>query len=579
MLFSTEMNIYYEDLWIWYPLYLTLCLLIPFLFIFFSYFKIKKLNNICKIKFKYIMTWLFFLVINEVIFLAFLPMFNIWVLQKEQILFFIPFIFITWYSINKYHFIDIKYWIWRSLIFLSSLWISVLLTNLVKIFYYDNSEGVIGFWLLSNHFWVADCIISIIVFIITNNILTNFFLWDNINEKFYKQLSIIKKKIPFITNITDLNYFLWLKFLNVFKIKNVSIYIFKEEDQELEIFKYFNKNILNDFFINDILFIEENKYKFNLNKINKEIEKDTFLILPIRNNKSELIWIFSLWNQSFKDNYSTENINHLKSFVGFLEWHLKYLKIYNDINYLNLSLDKKVDEKTIEYNNLINKQKEFINMISHEIKWPIWSTLLQWECVLDDIKDWKYDKEYLLREVWIMNKELLKTWNLANKLFDIAIYDTKDIKLYIENINLSNLLIFEVDRYIRNNKNVVFNLNIDENISYVNLDKVQFTQVIDNLLTNAVKFLKNDNWYININCYLKDENIFLEIEDNWIWFKEIDIVNIFDKYSTWKVSWIWLWMWLYLCKKIVELHRGTIDASLSKNLWWAKFVINIPFNK
>jgi hypothetical protein len=38
---------------------------------------------------------------------------------------------------------------------------------------------------------------------------------------------------------------------------------------------------------------------------------------------------------------------------------------------LNINLDKKVDEKTIEYNNLISKQKEFISMSSHEIKTPV----------------------------------------------------------------------------------------------------------------------------------------------------------------------------------------------------------------
>jgi len=51
--------------------------------------------------------------------------------------------------------------------------------------------------------------------------------------------------------------------------------------------------------------------------------------------------------------------------------HLKYIEIYSKINDLNINLDKKVDEKTIEYNQLLNKQSEFISMASHEIKSPI----------------------------------------------------------------------------------------------------------------------------------------------------------------------------------------------------------------
>jgi signal transduction histidine kinase len=37
-------------------------------------------------------------------------------------------------------------------------------------------------------------------------------------------------------------------------------------------------------------------------------------------------------------------------------------------------------------------------------------------------------------------------------------------------------------------------------------------------------------------------------------------------------------MWLFLCKKIVELHKWTIEASNSKKLWWAKFTIKLNKN-
>jgi len=64
-----------------------------------------------------------------------------------------------------------------------------------------------------------------------------------------------------------------------------------------------------------------------------------------------------------------------------------YIDIYTKINYLTIDLDKEVDKKTIEYNNLINKQKEFISIASHEIKTPIMSASLQVESIVDDIED------------------------------------------------------------------------------------------------------------------------------------------------------------------------------------------------
>jgi hypothetical protein len=53
---------------------------------------------------------------------------------------------------------------------------------------------------------------------------------------------------------------------------------------------------------------------------------------------------------------------------------------------MNINLDKKIDEKTIEYNNLLNKQTDFISMISHEIKSPLGSCIFQIDSIIDDLK-------------------------------------------------------------------------------------------------------------------------------------------------------------------------------------------------
>gem|GEM_PF-4057656 len=71
-----------------------------------------------------------------------------------------------------------------------------------------------------------------------------------------------------------------------------------------------------------------------------------------------------------------------------------------------MNLDKKIDEKTIEYNNLINKQKEFIAMISHEIRSPVASAIFQADSMLDDIKTG--DIFDIKSELEILNSILIK---------------------------------------------------------------------------------------------------------------------------------------------------------------------------
>jgi two-component system phosphate regulon sensor histidine kinase PhoR len=170
----------------------------------------------------------------------------------------------------------------------------------------------------------------------------------------------------------------------------------------------------------------------------------------------------------------------------------------------------------------------------------------------------------------------LKLWNLVNKIFTVEEYDIKEIKLFIEKINLYILIIDETDRFKKVNKKLKLNLEIDKNIWYIEIDKVQFTQVIDNLLNNALKFSDNKYPIINIKCYLEWKYIVIKIEDNWKWFKDIDINNIFWKYTTWTLSTVWIWLGLYLCKKIISMHNWIIKAKNSRKLWWACFILKIP---
>lgn len=135
--------------------------------------------------------------------------------------------------------------------------------------------------------------------------------------------------------------------------------------------------------------------------------------------------------------YQKDEIDALRQFVFFLELHLKYIQTYEKIQEYSMNLDKKVDEKTIEYNDLINKQKEFISVISHEIKSPIASAIFQADSILDDIDAGKNSVEYLRSEVSLLNTQLIKTGELLSKLFSVQYYDTHSVTLFREKVQIA----------------------------------------------------------------------------------------------------------------------------------------------
>jgi hypothetical protein len=104
-----------------------------------------------------------------------------------------------------------------------------------------------------------------------------------------------------------------------------------------------------------------------------------------------------------------DEINALKDFCSFLETHLKYLESFKKVHELSVNLDKQVDKQTFEYNQLINKQKEFINMISHEVKGPIASSIFQIDTIIEDFEEGTLKGREMEKELHILNDLLLKT--------------------------------------------------------------------------------------------------------------------------------------------------------------------------
>ena len=161
--------------------------------------------------------------------------------------------------------------------------------------------------------------------------------------------------------------------------------------------------------MNDFVFLEEQNNYINHTHIHREVSKDDFLILPIRSTSGYIIGLFKLGSKPLGDFYTKIEIDEIQSFSFFLEIHLKYIRTYTAMEDLSMNLDKKVDEKTIEYNDLINRQKEFIGIISHEIRSPIGSAIFQSDSIIDDLESSAIDKEKIKEELTILNKQLVRT--------------------------------------------------------------------------------------------------------------------------------------------------------------------------
>lgn len=111
---------------------------------------------------------------------------------------------------------------------------------------------------------------------------------------------------------------------------------------------------------------------------------------------------------------------------------------------------------------------------------------------------------------------------------------------------------------------VTFLSHIDSHIGFITIDKVQFQQVINNLLDNAVKFASKEEPTVFLSSELSENNLIFTVEDNGKGFTKASMKAIFDKYNTGSNKNIGLGLGLYLCRKIISMHNGTIFPSNSE---------------
>ncbi len=229
-----------------------------------------------------------------------------------------------------------------------------------------------------------------------------------------------------------------------------------------------------------------------------------------------------------------------------------------ELKILNQDLEKKVADRTVEIKKLLQHKIDFIGQLGHDLKSPL-TPLVALVPILKDEETDPKRKELL--EVVERNLDYMR--ELVIKTLKFERLNSPNFKL-----NLEEICLFEsVDRIIKNKKYIFdekelkIENNVDKNIT-VNVDRIEFTELIDNLLTNATKYT-NSNGKIVIGSEKGKDFVKVSVKDTGIGLTEEQMEHIFDEFYKTDDSRHELessGLGLSICKRIVEKHNGRIWA-------------------
>ena len=225
-------------------------------------------------------------------------------------------------------------------------------------------------------------------------------------------------------------------------------------------------------------------------------------------------------------------------------------------------------------------QKEFINIAAHELRTPIMPILGEAEYIEHQFNDRKRKVVVENEQIALIIRNAKRLERLASDILDVSKIESQSLKLNKERFNLNNVL-YDTIQDIRNRIADDNGLDGSVKVYYkptdiiVEADKGRITQVVSNLINNAVKF--TEEGVISVSAEKKVDQVIVSIMDTGQGIASEISPRLFSKFTT--KSETGTGLGLFISKSIVEAHGGKIWAQNNRDGKGATFSFSIPLTR
>lgn len=207
------------------------------------------------------------------------------------------------------------------------------------------------------------------------------------------------------------------------------------------------------------------------------------------------------------------------------------------------------------------ERREFVSNVSHELRTPL-TTMKSYLEVLSD-GTWK-DEELAPRFLEVVQKETERMIRLVNDLLQLSRMDNKEYSFQRKRVDFIEYFHRVIDRLEMNlTESIIFKRNLPKDKYYVWIDEDRMTQILDNIISNAIKY-SPEGGTITFHVETYKNNLLVRIKDEGIGIPYEMRDKIFDRFyradkaRSRKLGGSGLG--LAIAKELVEAHYGKIWA-------------------
>lgn len=340
----------------------------------------------------------------------------------------------------------------------------------------------------------------------------------------------------FITSITE-----------VIKVKKITPIVFYDASTKQDRKLIGNLKRLFDTNDTNILIYDEEKKKYYDRSVNNSLTLDILdeiyntygytvvLHLSYMNNTLGYILLSNKVNDQALSRYE---IDYLLQLLELYSTYLYKLELYEDKVHLSEILQKKINEATkalrkqkAELQDKYQFEKDMMGIMGHELRTPMTVAKGMSELVLNKIKNNSLDMEYADDKIQKIYASIIKEAELIQTMLSTSHIDNKKMNLQLSDVNLIDVVDYAVTAFHGGAKGkgltLIFN-KPEKEIPHIVSDPSRVQEIINNLVSNAVKYTNKGG--VTVDIQLTEKDITVHVTDTGIGVPESELKNLGKKF-------------------------------------------------
>jgi signal transduction histidine kinase len=236
----------------------------------------------------------------------------------------------------------------------------------------------------------------------------------------------------------------------------------------------------------------------------------------------------------------------------------------------------------------ITQQKElqrakdrFISLVSHQLRTPLTSMRLLAEMLASDNTEQLSDSQQDF--VQKIESSTVRMIHLVNEILNVSSIESGRLNIHPSDTDVSILIQAQIDIIspMTIAKHITIEYEPDQRVRRVHVDPMLFSQIVHNLITNAIRYTAKDNAIIRVAFEKKKDSYLLTVNDQGIGIPKEAQSHIFSSFyranNAIKSHGDGSGLGLYLAKLILDVTGGTIWFS-SEEGQGSTFYVSLPLS-